>query len=77
MDVVQALSMSLVVCVSVIMDDSKRMCTPTYQSSPAETLKVVEEVDMRGIIHCISESPRATCGRPGECPKHEVHGVFE
>ena len=49
MDVVQALSMSLVVCVSVIMDDSKRMCTPTYQSSPAETLKVVEEVDTRGI----------------------------
>ena len=49
MDVVQALSMSLVVCFSVIMDDSKRMCTPTYQSSPAETLKVVEEVDTRGI----------------------------
>ena len=50
MDVVQALSMSLMVCVSMRMEDSKRMCTPTYQSSPAETLKVVEEVDMRGII---------------------------
>ena len=37
------------------------MSTPTYLSSPAETLKVVEEVDMRGFIDKVRQvhTPKA------------------
>ena len=45
----QSSSMRLMVCVSMRMEDSKHTSIRTYQSSPEETLKIVEEVDTRGI----------------------------